>query len=335
MDVNALLEVANERNASDLHLIAKEKPAVRIDGKLVTLDSEFVSDLDVSKALLAMANNEQHKVFAHEHELDFAWVSPNGTRLRINACRQKGTVGLVFRIVRNTPPSIEELGLLPICKNLVTRKDGLILVSGPASSGKSTTMAAMIEHLNQNYERCIITVEDPIEYEYSNKKSVIVQREVGSDTHSFATALQHVLHQDPDVILVGEIRDAETASMVLMAAETGHLVLSTIHASSAQFSIESLSDFFPSHQQSSVHARIAAVLQGVLCQSLVPRPDGLGRVAAMEILLTNAAVRTLIRDGKTHQLQNVMHTSQQFGMCTMDQALERLHYEGLCASHLN
>jgi len=325
MDINALLQLASEKGASDLHLIVGRSPVLRINGKLTAIESHSVTPNDMMEAFASISNQEQQKLFSDKLELDFAYALPDGTRFRVNACRQQRSISLVCRVVRSTVPTVEEIGVPLICKDLVLKPNGLVLLTGPTGSGKSTTLAAMIEYLNQTKEQRVITIEDPIEYTYTNKKCVISQREVGLDTHSFAVALKHALRQDPDVILVGEMRDPETASMVLMAAETGHLVLSTGHASSAPLAIERIIDLFPMNHQTLAQTKLAAVLQGVLCQILLPRVDGCGRVPAVEVMLATVAVRNLIREGKTHQLQNVIRTSQQMGMCTMDDALIRLY----------
>jgi twitching motility protein PilT len=329
MDINVLLQLASEKGASDLHLIVRCNPVLRINGKLIAVESHIITPGDMMEAFASISTEEQQKLFNDELELDFAYALPDGTRFRVNAGRQQGSISLAFRVVHGTIPTIEELGVPLICKNLVLKPNGLVLLTGPTGCGKSTTLAAMIEYLNQTKEQRVITIEDPIEYAYTHNKCVISQREVGLDTHSFAAALKHALRQDPNVILVGEMRDLDTASMVLMAAETGHLVLSTGHASSAPLAIERITDLFPTHHQTLAQTRLAAVLQGVLCQMLLPRADGYGRVPAVEIMLANAAVRNLIREGKTHQLQNVIRTSQQIGMCTMDEALIRLYSAGL------
>lgn len=329
MDINALLRLATGKEASDLHLVVGCSPVLRIHGKLVAIGSYTVAPADTATAFASISTEDQQRLFDERLELDFACALPDGTRFRVNACRQKGTTSLVFRVVPSSIPTIDELGVPQVCKSLALKPNGLILLTGPTGCGKSTTLAAMIEYLNQTKGRRVITIEDPIEYVYANKKCVISQREVGLDTHSFAEALKHALRQNPDVILVGEMRDLETASMMLMAAETGHLVLSTGHASSAPLAIERVVDLFPTHQQVLAQARLAAVLQGVLCQLLLPREDGRGRVAAVEIMLANSAVRNIIREGKTHQLPNVIRTSQQSGMCTMDEALIRLYDAGV------
>ncbi|MDO8491915.1 MAG: PilT/PilU family type 4a pilus ATPase [Dehalococcoidia bacterium] len=325
MNIDSMLQLACDRHASDLHLVAGRCPVLRIDGRLVDVECEPGLPEDIALALSSISNEEQRKAFDAEMELDFAYSLPDGRRFRVNAGRHMGSACLVFRVIRGTPPSIEEMGLPEICRDLVHKRNGLVLLTGPTGSGKSTTLAAMIEYLNRTKRYKVITIEDPIEYVYSNGTCLISQREVGFDTHSFAVALKQSLRQDPNVILVGELRDMETASMVLMAAETGHLVLSTGHSPSAPLAVERVVDLFPTHQQALAQTRLASVLQGVLCQLLVPRVGGTGRVAAVEVMLANGAVKNLIREGKMHQLRNVIRTSQQIGMCTMDDALLRLY----------
>ena len=329
MNIDSMLRLACDKKASDLHLIAGRSPALRIDGRLVDVESGPVPPEELSQALSSITNDEQRRAFETEFELDFAYSLPDARRFRVNASRHMGTTCLVFRVIRGTPPSIEEMGLPEVCRDLVHKRNGLVLLTGPTGSGKSTTLAAMIEHLNKTKRYKVVTIEDPIEYVYTHGTCIMSQRELGFDTHSFALALKQCLRQDPNVILVGELRDMETAAMVLMAAETGHLVLSTGHSPSAPMAVERVVDLFPTHQQALAQARLASVLQGVLCQLLLPRVDGRGRVAAIEVMLANGAVRNLIREGKIHQLRNVIRTSQNIGMCTMDEALIRLYVAGL------
>jgi len=325
MDIRNILQLAVKKNASDVHLLAGGPPVLRVNGKLGTLGSELISSEVLAEVFNSITKDNQRENFHSNLELDFAYALPDGTRFRVNACLQQGTISLVFRIIQGIIPTTEELGLPPICRELILKPNGLILLTGPTGCGKSTSLAAMIEYLNQTTEKRVITIEDPIEYTYKSTRCVISQREVGLDTQSFAAALKHALRQDPNVILVGEMRDLETASMVLMAAETVHLVLSTGHATSAPLTIERVVDLFPTYQQTLAQTRLAAVLQGVLCQVLLPRADGKGRVPAVEIMLANSAVRNLIREGKIHQLKNVISSSQQMGMCTMDESLIRLY----------
>ena len=329
MDVNVLLQMAADENASDLHLIAGGPPWIRIDGNLIPIGSDQVTPDDMQAAFEMTTHEVKRETFYRELELDYSYTIPSGTRFRVNASRQKGTISLAFRIILGSSPTIGEMNLPLICKDLALLHDGLILLTGPTGCGKSTTLAAMIGYLNKVEKRRVITIEDPIEYEYPPGESVITQREIGLDTHSFAEGLKRALRQDPDVILVGEMRDLETASMVLMAAETGHLVLSTGHSSSAPLSIERIVDLFPTDQQLLAQKRLAAVIQAILCQALLPRADGVGRVPAVEVMLGNSAVKNLIREGKIYQLQNVICTSQQDGMNSMDESLIRLYNAGL------
>jgi len=329
MDIDSLFRLAVKENASDIHLQALSTPVLRIDGKLVALDSPSLTAEDARGVFDKITTDEQKEIYRHYLELDFAYNFSEGVRFRVNAYQQKGSIGLVFRLVHNIIPTIEELGLPLVCQELVTRPHGLVVITGPTGCGKSTTLAAMIEHLNHYQHRRVVTIEDPIEYEYTNCECVISQREVGFDTRSFTAALKHVLRQDPDVILVGEMRDLETASAVLTVAETGHLVLSTGHAPSAPLSIERIIDLFPTHQQQLAQGRLAAVLQGVLCQQLIPRADGSRRVPAVEVMLATPAVRNLIRENKTFQLPNVVRTGAQNGMCCMDEAVANLYLKRL------
>ena len=329
MEILDLLRQAEAKKASDLHLIVSCPPMLRIDGSLQPMDG--ISKLtpgDISQVFSQVTTPQQREIFSRDLELDFAYSMPKGGHLRCNACQQQGSISLAFRLLPPTIPNIDELGLPQICKELITKPRGLIVVTGPTGSGKSTTLAAMIQHLN-NTEQCyIVTIEDPVEYLHTNNKCAVSQRELATDTLSFAAALKHVLRQDPDVILVGEMRDLETASAVLTVAETGHLILSTGHAPSAAQSVERIVDLFPPHERTMAQARLASVLIVVMCQVLVPRING-GRVAAVEIMLANSAVKNLIRDGKTHLLPNTIRTNSQAGMQTLDDALVAHYHKGV------
>ncbi len=326
----ALLRRMVERKASDLHLKADSPPVLRIDGELEPQELPPLSAAAMSAILEEITDDEQRERFDEEKELDFAYLAPGGiSRFRVNAAFQRGSVTLAFRLVREDIPSLEELGLPAICGSLALKRRGLVLVTGPTGCGKSTTLAAMIGHLNERERRHIVTIEDPIEYMHQNKRCLISQRELGPDTKSFADALIHALRQDPDVILVGEMRDLATIAAALTAAETGHLVLATLHTPNAPQTIDRVIDVFPPHQQQQVRAQLAMALEAVLCQTLVPRSDGPGRVQAMEIMIATSAVRSLIREGKTHQLLGVIQTGAQFGMCTLDQALAALCRAGV------
>jgi len=329
MDIIALLKIARSKSASDLHILVDNPPLIRVHGSLRPVeDAPPLTAEDIGQAFRQLTTDQERAEFDRQLELDFGRSIPEVGRLRLNAARQRGTISLAIRLLPAKIPSIEELGLPAICRDMVTRPRGLVVVSGPTGSGKSTTLAAMIEHLNHTEHRRVVTIEDPVEYTYTNVKCTITQRELGSDTLSFAEALRHVLRQDPDVILVGEMRDLETASAALTVAETGHLVLTTGHAPSAYQAVERITNLFPPHERSLAQARLASMLLGILCQALVPRADGSGRAAAVEVMLANSAVRNLIREGKTYQLPNTIRINAQQGMELLDQALVRLYQSG-------
>jgi twitching motility protein PilT len=325
-----LLRLAGSKGASDLHMSVGFPPMLRVNGSLEPLDErETLSPEEVNHALGELTTPEERDEFQSNLELDFGYTLPEVGRLRCNAAWQRGTISFAIRLLPPKIPTVDELELPQLCKDLATRPRGLLIVSGPTGSGKSTTLAAMISHINTHKTCHVVTIEDPIEYTHSNLRSVITQRELGADTHSFAQALKHVLRQDPDVILLGEMRDLETAAAVLTLAETGHLVLTTGHAPSTYQCVERFVDLFPPEQRYLAQSRLASLLVGVLCQALVPRADGSGRVAAVEIMLGTSAVANLIREGKVHQLPNVIRTSTQEGMETLDQALVRLYLKGI------
>ena len=325
MEIQDLLRQAETKGASDLHLVVSCPPLFRIDGALQPIgDVLQLSADDISQALSQVTTPQQRETFSRDMELDFAYSMAGIGRLRCNACQQQGVTSLAFRLLPPTIPTIDELGLPQLCKDIIARPRGLFVVTGPTGSGKSTTLAAMIQHLNNTERRYVVTIEDPIEYIHPNINCAVSQRELSVDTPSFASALKHVLRQDPDVILVGEMRDLETAAAVLTVAETGHLILSTGHAPSAAQSIERIVDLFPPHERPMAQARLASVLLGILCQALVPRIDS-GRVAAVEIMLANAPVKNLIREGKTHLLPNTIRTHSQSGMHTLDETLVNLY----------
>jgi len=316
-----LFELMVDKGASDLHLRVPSPPVLRIDGVLTPLEDLLpITDKDVQMLLEHIVTPEQMSTFVTELELDFAYSIPGLARFRANALRQRGTVSLSFRFVPFDVPSIDDLELPQICKNLVLKPRGLILVTGPSGSGKSTTLAAMIEHLNENDNRNVITIEDPIEYLHPNKKCLIAQRDLGDDTKSFSTALRHALRHDPDVIVIGEIRDLDTISTAMTAAETGHLVLGTLHTVDAVQSINRLIDIFPYGQQHQIRLQLSQVIEAVLSQTLLRRIEG-GRIAAFEIMIGNSAIRNLIREERTLELPRNMEGE---GMQTMDQALADL-----------
>lgn len=331
MDIDDLLRTMVERNASDLHIKLGAPPVLRVDGTLQALEGAAVSSADAEAFLAKMTNDAQREVLSRDLELDLAYSLPGIARFRVNAFFQRGSLGLAVRVVPLQVVTVDALGLPAACKDLALKPRGLVLVTGPTGSGKSTSLAAMIDYLNDNDCRHIITIEDPIEFLHRDKKCIIAQRELGGDTHSFGAALKHVLRQDPDVILVGEMRDLETISTAISAAETGHLVLATLHTTSAAQTIDRIVDVFPPYQQQQIRLQLSLVLEGILCQALLPRAGG-GRVAAIEVLIATAAVRNLIREGKTFQVPTIMQLSGQLGMQTLDQALAGLVRQGLVSA---
>jgi len=326
MDILELLRTAKDKAASDVHLVVASPPLLRIDGSLQAINGAApLSGEDIKQAFDKLTTAEQQADFDKNLELDFGYSMADVGHLRGNAAQQRGAISLAIRLLPAKIPTIDELELPDVCKQLALRPRGLFIVTGPTGSGKSTTLAAMINHLNNARSRHVVTIEDPIEYVYPSIKCAITQRQLGSDTTSFATALKHVLRQDPDVILVGEMRDTETAAAVLTVAETGHLVMSTGHAPSATQAMERIIDLFPPEERHLAQARLASLLVGVLCQVLVPRADGTGRVAAVEIMLANPPVKNLIREGKIYQLPNVIRTHREIGMISLDEALVNLY----------
>jgi len=329
LHIDELLKLAGESRASDLHLIAGVPPLFRIDGELRPAENlPVMGREDIDQLFNQIAPARQRDIFSSELEVDFAYSLQSGGRGRCNACWQQGSISLAIRMLPQRIPTVDDLGLPDICKELINRPRGLILVTGPTGSGKSTSIAAMLSHLNNTMKRYIVTIEDPVEYVHPNIKCAFSQRELEQDTHSFVNALKYVLRQDPDVILVGEMRDLETASAVLTVAETGHLVMSTGHAPSAAQSVERIVDLFPPHERPMAQSRLASTLIAVFSQVLVPRISG-GRVAAVEIMLANAAVKNLIREGKPFLIPNTIRTSSNIGMKTLDDALVDLYRKGI------
>lgn len=330
MPIDDLLNQAVKFKASDVHLTVGKPPVFRINGDLQPQQSYGILLPDHTEGLVKeILDEEKFKILAHNGELDFAYSVHGLGRFRVNAFYQRGTISMVLRLINSKVPSLEELNLPVALVDLTKKNKGLVLVTGPTGSGKSTTLAAMVDRINSERSCHIITLEDPIEYMHLHKKSIVNQREIGSDSKSFATALRAALRQDPDVILVGEMRDLETIATALTAAETGHLVFATLHTGSAAQTIDRIIDVFPPHQQHQVRVQLAETLQGIISQQLLPRVDRPGRVAAVEVLIATPAVRNLIREGKTHQIYSSIQTGMKYGMQTMDMALKNLYQAGI------
>lgn len=325
MNIFSLLRAAKLKAASDLHLVVGTPPMLRVKGAMEPMaDLATLTTEDISEAFVQIATPEECEYFRQHLELDFGYTLPDVGRIRGNAAQQRGSISLALRLLPPRIATIDELGLPQICKELISKPRGLVIVTGPTGSGKTTTLAAMIHHLNANETCHILTVEDPIEYYHQSLKCAFTQRELGKDTTSFAEALKHALRQDPDVILVGEMRDLETAAAVLTLAETGHLILTTGHAPSTYQAMERIIDLFPPDERYLAQTRLASLLVGALCQVLVPRADGSGRIAAVEVMLANPPVRNLLREGKIYQLPNVIRTHRDMGMISLDEALVNL-----------
>lgn len=327
--INSLLEMAVKNNASDLHLTAGAPPVLRIYGKLVFTEENIITP-KVTKILAEeILSHEQKTLLKEEGQVDFSLSLEQIGRFRVNAFKQGGSISLAIRLIPYHIPSLEELNLPPVIKTLAQEKRGLILVTGPAGSGKSTTLASMIDIINSRRNCHIITLEDPIEFLHRHKKSIVNQREMGTDFKNFPAALRGALRQDPDVILVGEMRDFETISTAITAAETGHLVLSTLHTSSASQTVDRIIHVFPPHQQQQIRIQLANTLVGVISQQLIPRVDKPGLVPAVEVMITTPAIKNLIREGKTHQIYSSIQTGSKYGMQTMESSINELYNRGL------
>ena len=329
MDISEILAFANERGASDLHISSGEPPIVRIDGDIQKVDMPSLPKDEVHAMLYDILNDQQRKIFEEKKEIDFALDIKGIARYRVNAFYQSRGEAIVFRTIPTKVMTLDELGLPGILADLTKKTKGLVLVTGPTGSGKSTTLAAMMDFINQNEKVHILTVEDPIEFVYEPKLCLINQRELGTNTHSFSNALRSALREDPDVILVGEMRDLETISLAMTAAETGHLVFGTMHTSSAAKTVDRVIDVFPSEQQNQIRAMFSESILAVVTQNLLKKKDGKGRVAALEIMTGTPAIRNLIREGKIAQIPGMMQTGKQFGMQTMDATLVDLFKQGV------
>ncbi|MBM4125334.1 MAG: type IV pilus twitching motility protein PilT [Nitrospira sp.] len=328
MDITQLLTFGVEQGASDCHLSAGEPPMLRINGDLKKLDSSVLTKEDVHTMIFDMMNDAQRKVFQEHHECDFSFEMGDLARFRVNVFMHRRGEGAVFRTIPTKILPLEQLGMPPIIRQLCEKEKGLVLVTGPTGSGKSTTLAAMLDFLNDTFEGHILTIEDPIEFVHKSKKCLVNQRELGPHTQSFANALRSALREDPDIILVGEMRDLDTIQLALTAAETGHLVFGTLHTSSAPKTVDRIIDVFPPNQQAQIRAQLAESIEGVITQTLLKKKTG-GRVAALEIMVGTTAVRNLIREAKLHQIPGIMQASKKDGMQTMDQALLDLATRGV------
>lgn len=332
MNFLELVNKAVEMNASDIHITVGIPPTVRVNGELIKIGEARLMPADTKDLVLQVLDEKQKVKLEQNGELDLSFSAEGIGRLRINAFKQRNSYSMAIRIVNLTIPTMEELGLPPIVSELAQKRRGLILVTGPTGSGKSTTLASMIDQINHDRSGHILTLEDPIEYLHKHNKSIVNQREIGLDSDNFSNALRASLRQDPDVILVGEMRDLETIGIAITAAETGHLVLSTLHTLGAAKTIDRVIDVFPPHQQQQIRTQLSSVLQGIISQQLLPTKDNKGRVAAFEILIGTPAVRSLIREGKTHQIQTMLQTGTKYGMETMDMFLLKLYKAGKISS---
>jgi len=326
--LNQLLKTMVEQGGSDLHITTNSPPQVRVDGMLKPLNLPPLTPTETKAISYSILTDNQKHRLEEDLELDFSFGIKGLARFRANVFHQRGAIAAAFRQIPYEIRSFRELGLPPIIEKICEKPRGLVLVTGPTGSGKSTTLAAMLDKVNRERAEHIVTIEDPVEYLHSHKKCIVNQRELHADTHSFANALRSCLRQDPDVVLIGEMRDFETVESALRIAETGHLTFATLHTNSAAQTINRIVDIFPAHQQSQIRVQLSFVLEGILCQSLLPRASGKGRALAMEILVPNAAIRNLIREDKVHQIYGMMQTGQaKYGMQTFNQSLASLYFK--------
>lgn len=329
MNIIELVHYAAEKNASDLHITVGVPPMLRINGDLIRYNDKVLYSADTEELVKQVLNEKQIKELNERGQIDTSYSKPGIGRFRVNVYKQRGSYGMAIRVIPLEVPTIDQLGLPPIIKEISRLKRGLILVTGPTGSGKSTTLASMVNLINEEKKCHIITLEDPIEYLHRHNKSIVNQREIGTDTDSFSDALRAALRQDPDVILVGEMRDLDTISIALTAAETGHLVLSTLHTVGTAKTIDRIIDVFPPYQQQQIRIQFSSVIQAIISQQLLPRVNGDGMVAAVEVMIATPAIRNLIREEKTHQIENSIQTGGKFGMKTMDNSLLELYNKGI------
>lgn len=323
--IDELLQISKDRGASDLHITVGIPPKIRINGELVDLDYPRMMPADVETMIQPLLTERIKSTFDEKGEVDFAYAIPGLGRYRVNLFRQRGSHAIVIRLVGTVIPDAYDLGIPKSVIELTEKKRGLVLVTGPTGSGKSTTLASLIDIINSNFNTHIITLEDPIEYLHNHKRAVVNQREIGLDTMSYSHALRAALREDPDVILVGEMRDLDTISIAITAAETGHLVFSTLHTTGAANTIDRIIDVFPPHQQQQIRIQLASVLEAIISQQLIPTQDNRSRVAAFEVLHATSSIKNLIREAKTHQIDSTLQTNKKLGMQTMDDAIYDLY----------
>ena len=331
MNIFKLLEIGVELGASDIHITVDSPPIARVKGSFIKLREENLSKEDTFEMAKEITGPKKFKILEEHGEVDLSVSIKTGDRFRVNAYKQKGNYAIAIRTITSQIPTFKTLGLPDVVSSFAEKHKGLVLVTGPTGSGKSTTLASLIDIINSTQERHIITLEDPIEYVHHHKKGIVNQREIGNDTDSFNAALRAALRQDPDVILVGEMRDPETVSIALTAAETGHLVFSTLHTVGSAKTIDRIVDMFPAEQQQQIRTQLSTVCEGVISQQLIKTTDGRNRVAALEVMVTTPAIRNLIRENKTYQIQNIIQTSSKIGMQSMDQELVNLFRQGKIA----
>ena len=329
MQLDTILKTALELDSSDVHLVAGHPPKCRIQTQMTTMDFPVITPESAAAMLKAMANPDKLKQFEKIRDADFSYEVPNHARFRVNAHQQNGQIGITLRAIKSKVPSLPSLNLPEVVSRLTYLPRGLVLVTGDTGSGKTTTLAAMLDAMNARYDKHIITLEDPIEYVLPSKRCLIEQRELGQDTPSFASGLRHVLRQDPDIILVGEMRDLETTAAAITAAETGHLVFSTLHTVNASHTVERIVDMYPANQQNQIRSMLANTLQAVISQTLFKRLDAPGMVPASEIMLCTPAVRNLIRENRTYEIPNVIETNRPLGMQTLDNSIAELYFNGM------